>query len=195
MSQRQIQTDYSYFPWLSSFQQEEQLSEFNSHGAFAMQITPEYRQNTVKFDKLVWYCFTHWTQKWKSQQASQQEKNFSDCTFVKVKVTANNVLFGSFVTAEISSHDNVYCIKPLSVVPLQKVFFWTIQSFTSPLLSALKSHIQCYKSAFLNISGSKIFTFSLMGEVRSQLGLWESGLCTWSNITWMKPGNLHYPQG
>lgn len=49
-------------------------------------------------------------------------KNFSDCTFVKVKVTANNVLFGSFVTAEISSHDNVYCIKPLSVVPLQKVF-------------------------------------------------------------------------
>lgn len=59
MSQRQIQTDYSYFPLLSSFQQEEQLSEFNSHGAFAMQITPEYRQNAVKIDKLVWYCFTH----------------------------------------------------------------------------------------------------------------------------------------
>lgn len=84
-------------------------------------------------------------------------KNFSDCTFIKVKVTANNVLFGSFVAAEISGRDSVYCIKPLSVVPLQKVFFlffWTIQSFVSSLLSALKSHIQYYKSAFPSISGS-----------------------------------------
>lgn len=53
MSQRQILTDYSYFPWLSSFQQEEQLSEFNSHRAFAMQITPAYSQNSVRIDKLV----------------------------------------------------------------------------------------------------------------------------------------------
>lgn len=58
MSQRQIQTDYSYFPWLSGFQQEEQLSEFNSHRAFAMQITPAYRQSTVKIDKSGRYCFT-----------------------------------------------------------------------------------------------------------------------------------------
>lgn len=52
-------------------------------------------------------------------------KNFSDCTFIKVKVTANNVLFGSFVAAEISGRDSVYCIKPLSVVPLQKVLFFS----------------------------------------------------------------------
>lgn len=85
-------------------------------------------------------------------------KNFSDCTFIKVKVTANNVLFGSFVAAEISGHDSVYCIKPLSVVPLQKVFyiffFWTIQPFVSSLPPALQSNIQYYKSAFPSISGS-----------------------------------------
>lgn len=53
MSQRQIQTDYSSLPWLSGFQQEEQLSEFNSHGAFAMQITPAQSQDPVRADKLV----------------------------------------------------------------------------------------------------------------------------------------------